>query len=93
VGAGFGVASLGSYHDAEQQCPSHTNCSDNAMSARNSAESKAWISNVAIAVGVVGVGIGAWIVISGRQGEPETRVAVWPRPESGGLRVALERSF
>jgi hypothetical protein len=92
VGAGFGVASLASYHDADRLCPTHTNCGQDAISARNSAESKAWFSNVALGVGVVGVGIGAWILVTGRRGEP-TRVAVRARPEPGGLRVSLEQSF
>jgi hypothetical protein len=93
VGAGFGVASLGSYHDASQQCPLRTNCSDSAIAARNSAESKAWVSNIAIGAGVVGVGLGAWFLVSGRRGEPATRVSVQARPEAGGLRVGFEQSF
>ena len=93
VGAGFGLASLSSYHDANALCPSHQECFNDALSARSSATSKAWISNVAFGVGVVGVGIGAWILLTGRRGEPATRVAVRSTPDAQGMRVSVERSF
>ena len=93
VGTAFGIASLSSYHNADAQCPSHNDCSDSAISARSSAETKAWITNVALGVGVVAVGVGAYLLLSGngRRAEPETRVAV--HPGAGGMRVSLERSF
>jgi hypothetical protein len=91
VGAGFGVASLASYRDANNLCPLHNECFADALSARSSAESKAWISNVALGVGVVGVGIGGWILLGGRRKEPATRIAARGTPD--GMRVSLERSF
>jgi hypothetical protein len=91
VGAGFGVASLASYHDANNLCSSHNECFVDALSARSSAESKAWISNVALGVGVVGVGLGGWMLLSGGRREPTTRIAALGTPE--GMRVSLERSF
>jgi tetratricopeptide (TPR) repeat protein len=93
VGAGFGVASLSSYHDANALCPSHKDCFNDALSAQSSANSKAWISNVAFGVGVVGVGIGAWILLTGRRGEPAARVGVRSTPDGKGMRVSVERSF
>jgi hypothetical protein len=93
VGTGFGIASLAKYHDADSMCPSHTNCSSDAISARSSAESKAWISNVGIGIGVVGVGIGSWILLTGGHGKPTTRMAVRSTPDAAGMRVSLEQSF
>ena len=93
VGAGFGVSSLASYHDANALCPSHTECNNSALSARSSAESKAWVSNIAMGAGVVGVGIGTWILLTGRHGHPATQVAVGGALGAGGVRVSVERSF
>jgi hypothetical protein len=91
VGTGFGVASLANYHDANNLCSSHNECFGDALSARSRAESKAWISNVALGVGVVGVGIGGWMLLSNRHREPTTRIAALGTPE--GMRLNLERSF
>jgi hypothetical protein len=91
VGTGFGLASLASYHDASNLCPSRTECSPDAMSARSSAEWKAWVSNVAVGVGVVGVGLGSWILLTGHHKDASTSVAVGGR--SGGLGVDLTQRF
>ena len=93
VGAVAGIASLTSYHDASTLCPSLSGCSDDAISARNSAESKAWASNIAFGVGLVGVGIGTWILLSGRHAGPATRIAVRATPDATGMRVSLEQDF
>jgi len=94
VGAGFGVASLASYHDASDLCPSpHKGCNSDAISARNTAESRAWISNVALSVGVIGAGIGGFILLSGRKRESATQIAVRAALRAGGMRVSLEGSF
>jgi len=93
VGAVSGVASLISYHDATTQCPLRTGCSDAAISARNSAEAKAWVSNIAFGVGVVGVGIGSFLLLTGRRSGTTTSVAVRAAPDATGMRVSLEQSF
>jgi hypothetical protein len=93
VGAGFGLASLASYHDANNLCPSHKECNDDALSARTSATSRAWISNVALGIGVAGVGIGVWVLLSGHRGEPATRVTVRSTTDGGGMRLSVDRSF
>jgi hypothetical protein len=92
VGAGFGIASLVSYHDASVLCPLHQGCSADAMSDRNSAEWKAWVSNIALGVGVVGVGFGGWILLSNPHREHTTRLA-FRVPNAAGMRLSLEQSF
>jgi hypothetical protein len=93
VGGGFGVASLASYHDASTACPTHKDCGAAAMSARNSAEVSAWVSNVAIGLGIVGVGVGTWIIVlSARGREPATRISIRVAPGLG-TSVSLEQSF
>ena len=61
---------------------------------RSSAESKAWVSNIAVVVGVVGIGIGSWILLSPRPGGSALRVGVHGSPDArGGMRVSLEQRF
>jgi hypothetical protein len=95
VGTGFGVASLVSYHDASAQCPSHTGCDASAMSARSSAETKAWVSNIALGAGAVGMGVGAYLLLTrgGRRDEPATHLAMQTSPAAGVMRLTLERTF
>jgi hypothetical protein len=62
------------------------------MSARSSAETKAWISNIALGVGAIGVGLGGWILLHGH-GEHATGVAVRGAAAPDGVRVSLEDTF
>lgn len=63
VGTFFGLSSLDAYSDAERACPTHQDCSETARSARDEAQTKAWVANVALGVGVVTTGIGTWLVL------------------------------
>ena len=72
VGVGFGLSSLASYSEADELCPSpHLDCSNAAISERTSAESKAWVSTIAFGVGLVGVGVGAYLVFWSSSDSPE----------------------
>jgi len=88
VGVGFGLSSLASYDSADELCRSHFDCSDPAIAERRSAESAAWISNVALGVGLVGVGVGAYLVVtSGSDAQHEKKVTLraTPMPNGGWL--------
>lgn len=64
VGAAYGVSSLSAYADAEQQCPTHHGCGSAAMSARDDAQTRAWVANVALGVGVAATAAGIWLWLS-----------------------------
>ena len=74
VGAIFGVLALGDYKDADNLCPQHQGCSDAAMTARSHADSGAWVANVGIAVGVVGIAVGAYYLFLAPRGAPSEKV-------------------
>lgn len=63
VGAIFGASALSTYNDAEKACPTHTNCTHDAKSKADSAGTKANVANVAIPVGVVGIGVGVFLLV------------------------------
>jgi hypothetical protein len=65
VGATFGVLALGSYKDADKQCPEHHACSADAMQLRSTADTQAWIANIGVGAGIVGLGIAAVLGVSG----------------------------
>jgi hypothetical protein len=53
VGSVFGILSLGSYADAEDQCPGHEDCEDGAMEAEDRALLQANVANVAFGTALV----------------------------------------
>jgi hypothetical protein len=76
VGAFFGVSSLNAYAEAEEACPTHRDCSEEAHNARSEAETKAWAANLTIGAGLVAVGLGAWLVLDASD---EDRGAIFVR--------------
>lgn len=62
-----GLMSLTSYHDAARLCPTHKECSDEAMTARHRAGTEATIADVALATAVVAVGAGIYLYATSRQ--------------------------
>ncbi|MCU0686776.1 MAG: hypothetical protein MUF34_31770 [Polyangiaceae bacterium] len=62
VGATFGVMALGSHSSAEDACPEHTNCSASAIDDRDRAGTQALIANIGVAAGVVGLGVGGYLL-------------------------------
>lgn len=64
VGTAFAFMAKSAYGDAEDKCPTKTNCSSDAISLRDKAETRANIANVGIGLGVVGVGVGAVLLLT-----------------------------
>jgi hypothetical protein len=60
ITVGFGISSLSSYHSADNSCPTHHNCSTQAISQRNTAETKAWIADAALGASLVTAGFAAY---------------------------------
>jgi hypothetical protein len=69
LGTFFGIRSLSAYSEAEHLCPTHRTCSEESRRARDSAETHAWISNVALGVGLIAGGTGAWLILSHDSGK------------------------
>ncbi len=93
VGAAFGLSSLSAYHDADRLCPLHQNCTDDANSKRDRAETQAWVANIGLGLGLVGAGVGAYLILSSRRDASEPRTAIHASPRIGGGSLTVERGF
>jgi hypothetical protein len=87
VGAFFGIRSLSAYSEAERLCPTHRNCSEESRRARDSAESRAWISNVALGTGILASASGAWLIFSHDSGTAHVEAAVTSLGTGAGLEL------
>jgi hypothetical protein len=83
AGGVFGVRAILKRQDSDADCPGGA-CNARGWSTYEDAQRAARFANVGLAVGAVGLGVGAWLVLSSSK---ETSVAVGP---SG---VALRRSW
>ncbi len=93
VGTAFGLSSLKSYHDAKRDCPTHLMCPEPAISERRRAESNAWISNVALGVGVLAVGTGIYLQVRGRSHARRDQVTLRATPTAGGGWLGVSSAF
>jgi hypothetical protein len=71
AGAVFGLEAISKRHDAEDACTSGP-CGSTAQSINDEGVRDAWISDVAFGVGVVGVAVGAYLVLSAPSGGTQT---------------------
>jgi hypothetical protein len=62
VGAAFGLRAMSLKSDADGQCPRHL-CTPQGVSRIDDARTAATVSTVALAAGLVGVGVGAWLFL------------------------------
>lgn len=65
VGTAFAFLSKSTYNSANSLCPSHTGCSNAAMDKRRQATTQANVANVALPLGVVGIGVGVVLLLTG----------------------------
>ena len=63
VGGYFGLRAFSKWDDSKAHCPAGA-CDAQAVSLRNEANTAAWVSNVAVGLGVVGLGMGTYLVLS-----------------------------
>lgn len=91
VGAFIGLSALSKYKDADSACSSHKGCSPAVADDYDSAKSKANISNVAVGLGVVGIAVGAYLVVSSKKSE--TAIVVAPTVSHNTAGAAVGGSF
>jgi hypothetical protein len=93
VGTVFGLRSLASYDEAEGNCPTFRMCSDPAIEARVAAERDAWVSNIAVGVGLLAVGTGAYLILSSRSQPKREKVTLRATPGTRGGWLSLSSRF
>ncbi|HEU4533826.1 MAG TPA: hypothetical protein VFS00_06895, partial [Polyangiaceae bacterium] len=99
VGGYFGLRAIGKAGDVDERCP-EARCTDaGAIALNDEAGRAATISNVALGLGLVGVGVGAFLVLTakpgdakpaaGRSAAPAGAQARWLSPVVGRDHVSL----
>lgn len=90
VGTAFGLSSLASYREADEQCPSHLQCNDAAIAERRQAQSKAWGATIAFGVGLAAAATGAYLILSSAPTAPREKVhTAQPRNHAAGTWLIL----
>jgi hypothetical protein len=93
VGGVSGLMVLGKKKTVDAHCDDRKVCSQTGTDAASAGHTLQIISNVGWVVGVVGVGVGAYFVLSGPSGSssPSTTAAITPIP--AGAALAVERTW
>jgi hypothetical protein len=87
VGSYFGVSALSTQKDVEKECPTSQTCSSKGIGLGHDAQAAAWASNIGIGVGIVGVVVGGYLLLTApSSGKPDTA-----RAAPGPLRVSASR--
>lgn len=80
AGAVFGVLALSKNSDAKSHCP-NTPCTDSTgVDLNRTARTFANVSNVGIGLGVVGIGVGAYLILTSKSGTPSSNAALRVSP-------------
>jgi hypothetical protein len=83
IGSVFGVRAFSRYSDANQACPSHADCDENAMGAWREAKTSAWVANIAFAAGIAACGTSAWLLLT--RSSAKVNAALDLAPLKGGV--------
>jgi hypothetical protein len=92
VGSYFGVHALSKRNESSKHCPTDSTCSDEGVTLNQQAYTSAWISNIAIGLGVVGIGVSTYLFLkdggeSGRAQGLSLGLDAGLMPGGAGLRV------
>lgn len=95
VGTFFGFKALSQKKDSDAQCPTDTTCTEAGAELSDKAHTSAWIANVGIALGIAGIGVGTYLVLTGHQASADKasqgrpRLALNANATPGGGQVRL----
>lgn len=94
IGSVFGALALSDYSRAKNACPTRTDCSDNALSARERAGSRATVANVTGGLGLAGLGTAfvLYLVEPATPGSP-TRSRLVPTLGPAAASLSYSRAF
>jgi hypothetical protein len=90
VGAAFGVAALGNDRDVERLCPTHRDCSSSAIDAAADRDRNAWIANIGVGLGSVGIATSVILLLTHPKSDKQEgapRANLYLSPMGKGLRV------
>jgi hypothetical protein len=85
VGTFFGIQTLSKKKRSDELCPTDSTCTEEGARLNEEAQTSAWIANIAIGAGIVGIGAGTYLILSsGSAGEAQGRRSP-ARAENAGL--------
>jgi hypothetical protein len=87
VGSYFGVTALSTQSKVEKECPTPKTCSSRCDELGRDAQAAAWASNIGIGVGIVGVVLGGYLLLTA----PASARSDTARAVPGPLRVIASR--
>jgi tetratricopeptide (TPR) repeat protein len=83
--AGFGIAAIVKRSELDDACGSPPRCPSSAQGDLDQAKTYAQITNIGLGVGIVGVAVGTYLLLTGQSGETESRTTA--RRQQSGLVV------
>ena len=102
LGAGgyFGLRAMGKSADSDDHCRG-TLCDARGVELNDQADSAAWLSNIFVGVGLVGVGAGTWLLLTDddkpeenqEPAPPSAGTFVTPVARQGGAAILLTGSW
>lgn len=90
IGSYFGVEAIDKSNQSRRLCPTDTTCTAEGVRLNESADESAWIANGGIGVGLVGIVLGAYLVLSAETPErtsQKLRLDVKSARDGGELRL------
>lgn len=96
VGTYFGLRALSKKSDSDRTCPTATTCDGAGYSANQEAKTAADVATITIALGLVGIGLGTYLVLTDRADARDTtarRLRVDARAAPGGGSLWLSGLF
>jgi hypothetical protein len=85
VGTFFGLRTLSKRRESNGHCPTDSTCTSEGVSLNKEAITSAWIADAGIGLGVLGLGVGAYLIF-GRQLQPTSAAST----TSSGVQVLPE---
>ena len=75
VGSYFGLQAFAKRKDSNKLCPTDTTCQGDGAKYNTQAYTAAWISDIGFGVGIVGLGVGTYLLLSGGSSEEAPRAS------------------
>jgi hypothetical protein len=92
VGVGFGFEALSLKGQADSHCPNRQ-CDPTGLSQISNAKTAATVSTIGLAVGVVGIGAGAWLLLRSSSSPSAARATVAPFVAADRAGVAVQGAW